>query len=74
MTFFFPLCADAHCKVYPEWLQPIQKLLKEDYKRILNMEVGELNSTTWQHIEGSAIGSKAVFDWSLTHYWGALVC
>jgi hypothetical protein len=48
--------------VYPDWLIPIRDLLKQDHKRVINMEVGELNSTTWTHIEDSAIGSKAVLD------------
>ena len=51
---------DAHCKVYPNWLAPIRRLLDEDHRRVINMEVGELNATTWTHIEGSAIGTKAV--------------
>jgi hypothetical protein len=51
---------DAHCKVYPDWLLPIRRMLDADHRRVVNMEVGELNATTWTHIEGSAIGTKAV--------------
>jgi hypothetical protein len=36
------------------------RLLREDYKRILNMEVGLLNGTTWEQFSLSAVGRKAV--------------
>jgi hypothetical protein len=31
---------DAHCKVYPDWLAPIRRLLDEDYRRVVNMVRG----------------------------------
>ena len=55
---------DAHIKPHDNWLLPIVRMLRENHKRILNMEVGQLDGETWQQIEKNSIGSK-VFQPSL---------
>ena len=65
----FMVLLDAHVKPHNNWLDPIIRLLRENHKRILNMEVGLLDGNTWMQIEPGAIGSKAGFRWDLTHFW-----
>ena len=60
---------DAHCKPHDDWLVPISKLLHEDHKRVINMEVGLLDGEKWTEMPGNAIGSKAGFLWTLSHFW-----
>jgi hypothetical protein len=50
-------------------LDPIALLLREDHKRVINMEVGMLDGPSWKSINNGAIGSKAAFLWTLSHFW-----
>jgi polypeptide N-acetylgalactosaminyltransferase len=68
-SFILQVLIDAHCKPHEDWLYPIDKSLRENYKRILNMQVGLLDGDKWKEMPGGAIGSKAAFYWSLTHFW-----
>lgn len=61
--------SDAHCKPHEDWLEPIAKSLRQNWKRVLNMEVGLLDGDKWREMPGGAIGAKAAFYWSLTHFW-----
>ena len=60
---------DAHVKVYDNWLNPIVRMLRENYKRILNMEVGQLDGKKWEQINVGSVGTKAAFKWDLNHFW-----
>jgi hypothetical protein len=59
---------DAHCKPHEDWLFPVANSLRENYKRMVNMHVGQLDGETWSEKPG-AVGAKATFYWSLTHVW-----
>jgi hypothetical protein len=55
----FMVLIDAHTKPYDNWLKPIVKLLRQDHRRLLNMEVGLLDAKTWKQIQPDAMGRKA---------------
>eukprot|EP00455_Lapot_gusevi_P032939 TRINITY_DN3594_c0_g1_i1.p1 TRINITY_DN3594_c0_g1~~TRINITY_DN3594_c0_g1_i1.p1 ORF type:complete len:439 (-),score=115.15 TRINITY_DN3594_c0_g1_i1:144-1460(-) len=65
----FLIFLDAHVKPHAGWLLPIQKLLQQNYKTIVNMEVGILNATSFTPMPNSAIGNKASFTNKLEQYW-----
>ncbi len=44
-------------------------LSKQNYKRLINMEVGLLDPKTWLQTDHAAIGTKAGFTWGLLHFW-----
>ena len=60
---------DAHVKPHDNWLEPIVRMLRENYKRLLNMEVGIMDGPTWKQITPLAVGRKAAFKYDLTHFW-----
>jgi polypeptide N-acetylgalactosaminyltransferase len=66
----FMVFIDAHCKPHPNWLEPIGKLLIQSPKRIVNMEVGLLNGTSWSEIPSpGGRMAKATFQWNLGLAW-----
>ena len=54
----FMVLIDAHTRPYDNWLVPIVKLLRENHKRLLNMEVGLLDAKTWEQVEHGAMGVR----------------
>jgi polypeptide N-acetylgalactosaminyltransferase len=61
---------DAHCKPHPNWLSPMRQLLQRNWKRIVNMEVGLLNATTWEALPNQKdYMNKATFLWNMGLVW-----
>jgi hypothetical protein len=47
---------DAHCRPHEHWLYPVQRLLDDNHRRLVNMQVGMLNGTSWKQMYPGRIG------------------
>lgn len=63
---------DCHIKVAEGWLEEPYKLMKEDYRTMVNPTVFQLDPVTYNFYPSTkGIGSSAGFYWSFVHKWGS---
>lgn len=61
---------DCHIKVAEGWLEEPYRLMKENYRTVVNPVVFSLNITNYEFYSAlHGIGSSAGFYWSLVHRW-----
>ncbi|NXK03660.1 GLT16 acetylgalactosaminyltransferase, partial [Herpetotheres cachinnans] len=59
---------DSHCEVNSEWLQPMQKKVKEDYTRVVSPIIDVISLDNFAYLAASA-DLRGGFDWSLHFKW-----